>query len=232
MIVGRLDGRPTAMVLASSDTIAFTYDSRSRLVAVGGPTDAMRYSYNAFGRVTRVAMTDGSYYDISYDENHRTSRVARSDGSIISVASLQRATIRAVLALLGVRDSSAQVPVVPGMPWPTLVPGFPTPGQPSLPRGPYDKYDLPTRPGQPVWPDWLRRLLRRDQCASDESRDERERLCEELRQQDEARCVAIRHRYPQNPGARTVCLSAAMTRYSECLRFGPSGVTTPLPDRL
>lgn len=44
--------------------------------------------------------------------------------------------------------------------------------------------------------------------------------------EDEAACVVPIIRYGYTRGS--VCLRSAMTRYGECLRFGPSGITTPL----
>jgi RHS repeat-associated protein len=50
--------------------------------------------------------------------------------------------------------------------------------------------------------------------------------CEKLLKEDTAACSIPIIRYGIVRGS--VCLSSAMVRYGECLRFGPSGIKTPL----
>lgn len=50
--------------------------------------------------------------------------------------------------------------------------------------------------------------------------------CKKKRDVDESLCVAIAGRYGRQGVA--ICMQSAATRYSECLRFGVDGITTPL----
>jgi len=50
--------------------------------------------------------------------------------------------------------------------------------------------------------------------------------CEKKRQMEEGLCEALAMQWGRQGIA--VCKQSAMTRYGECLRFGPGGVTTPL----
>jgi RHS repeat-associated protein len=74
---------------------------------------------------------------------------------------------------------------------------------------------------------------RGDACSDDprkerkECRSGRDDECQQARERDEDACRALSGtRY----GARGigVCMKSAAERYGECLRFGPSGVRTPL----
>jgi len=60
-------------------------------------------------------------------------------------------------------------------------------------------------------------------CSGDEENDD---LCEVKRKFEEGLCEALALQWGR--GGINLCKSSAMVRYSECLRFGPDGVTTPL----
>lgn len=62
--------------------------------------------------------------------------------------------------------------------------------------------------------------------TSDSCKPDHEDECGRHLKEDETACVVPIIRYGWVRGS--VCLRSAMTRYSECLRFGISGITTPL----
>ncbi len=62
-------------------------------------------------------------------------------------------------------------------------------------------------------------------CSADDKEDNAKK-CEQKRQLEEGLCEAIALQWGRRGVA--VCKSSAFQRYSECLRFGPGGVRTPL----
>ncbi len=60
-------------------------------------------------------------------------------------------------------------------------------------------------------------------CEDDDDRDKK---CEKKRKLEEGLCEALAMQWGQQ-GVK-LCKDSAFIRYSECLRFGPNGVTTPL----
>ena len=62
-------------------------------------------------------------------------------------------------------------------------------------------------------------------CGKDTNADNEEK-CEKKRQFEEGLCEAIALQWGRQD--IEICKRSAFTRYSECLRFGPSGVKTPL----
>lgn len=51
--------------------------------------------------------------------------------------------------------------------------------------------------------------------------------CKKKNDLDESLCVAIAGARYGSRGV-AICMGSAATRYGECLRFGPNGITTPL----
>jgi len=78
---------------------------------------------------------------------------------------------------------------------------------PSPSAAPPQSQAVPTTPTAP------------EQCKKDDE-------CEKRLEVDEGLCEAIAILWGRQGVA--ICKSSAMTRYAECLRFGPGGVTTPL----
>jgi hypothetical protein len=117
------------------------------------------------------------------------------------------------------------------LPPPPIVVPVPPPGIPGLPGTPPPVFHIPEFPApNPITLCLISPVL----CAIGpimnmvgQACNPNEPECNKMRERDESACVAIAGaRY----GARgvAVCMRSAATRYSECLRFGPNGVTTPL----